>query len=267
MGAGASAMNGAPVNGGGTNGKASFTPRDVELLISERDRAQLQTAEQRGKLLDLATESPQSLAAALSCYIPTYVPAEEHVAGWSGADRAMTHLLGLLQERYSDGESGKSSFELGTVARATVEWHVEYYFNTPIVKEVGGADPYAVAAGEATPRGRGADPWGNRYTSRRPSNRRRGSYPPAPAWPTPPVPQSKPVVTLSEKSSKAANELLAFLMMDAAMQQLGATERPRPLPTIMPKMAAYPPPPPRRLVPTQSKIDLYFNTPLVTADD
>jgi hypothetical protein len=35
----------------------------------------------------------------------------------------------------------------------------------------------------------------------------------------------------------------------------------------MKAVAAYPPPPPRRLVPTQSKIDLYFNTPLVTADD
>ena len=34
-----------------------------------------------------------------------------------------------------------------------VEWHVEYYFNTPIVKSPAeSADPYAVAAGEATPR-------------------------------------------------------------------------------------------------------------------
>jgi hypothetical protein len=125
----------------GAGASASGAPQSPLALVAESDRRRLDDAKQAKVLIDLAELSPESVAQALACYIPNFVPNEALLQSWlkgGGSERTVDGLRRLLRDHY--GLDGNVPLE--AVARATMEWHVQYYFNTPLVVP----DPYAKAA-------------------------------------------------------------------------------------------------------------------------
>jgi hypothetical protein len=108
------------------------TPQSPLALVCERDRRRLDEAKDSKASIDLTEISPESVAAALACYIPNFVPNEELLQAWlkgGGSERTVDGLRRILRDSY--GLEGSVPVE--AVARATMEWHVQYYFNTPLV--------------------------------------------------------------------------------------------------------------------------------------